>query len=104
MPPKPTYKRRKPTLAQRNKFNTETIEQIRQYFNGKCAECGVYTDNKPPHHIKFKSQGGRGTKTNGLWLCPDCHERIHKSKALTDKWRRWAIEQFGEDYYKDEWD
>jgi len=41
-----------------------------------CQECGRWTEN-PPHHIKFRSQGGDDTVENLITLCNGCHYKKH---------------------------
>lgn len=100
--PKPNHKRRKPKKGNRGKFTKDTREKIIERFNGQCAECGAKGIHI--HHIKFKSEGGRGVETNGVLVCNQCHRKIHDNRELAEKWMKWAEVQHGKDYYKDIWD
>ena len=37
------------------------------------------------HHINYKSNGGTNTVRNGIALCKDCHEDLHKNLWVVDK-------------------
>lgn len=100
--PKNPYKRRKPTRKKRNNFSREVRKQIYERDNGLCQECG--SRGTEIHHVKFRSQGGRGVVTNGLLLCADCHRKIHKIRKFAKKWQEIFEDRYGSDYYKDEWD
>lgn len=100
--PKPTFKRSKPTRKQRNNFSREVREKIYERDEGKCQEC--FRIGTEIHHVKFRSQGGRGVVTNGLLLCADCHRKIHQVRKFAKKWQEVFEERYGQDYYKDEWD
>lgn len=100
--PKPTFKRSKPTRKQRNNFSREVREQIYERDEGKCQEC--FRIGTEIHHVKFRSQGGRGVVTNGLLLCADCHRKVHQVRKFARKWQEIFEERYGIDYYKDEWD
>ena len=41
-----------------------------------CRDCGHYTQ-APPHHIKFRSQGGSDVAENLTTLCIKCHDILH---------------------------
>ena len=105
MPPVPKvkYKRTKPTQKQRGKFSEEAIRKIKERSNGACEWCG---HNKPTdiHHIRYKSQGGRGAHTNGIYICRACHGLAHSNNGVRRKMELWAEYKYGKDYYKDEWD
>lgn len=100
--PKITYKRRKPIRRKRNNFSQKVRKDIYNRDDGKCQQCGdVGTEI---HHVKYRSQGGRGVTTNGLLLCSDCHRIVHQDRNLTLDWQRHFESMYGKDYYKDEWD
>lgn len=100
--PKPTFKRSKPTRKQRNNFSREVRKQIYERDEGKCQECGgIGTEI---HHVKFRSQGGRGVFSNGVLLCANCHRKVHQLRELAEKWRNIMEERYGPNYYKDSWD
>jgi len=50
--------------------------------NFRCVECHRYLRDidgcfPPPHHIKFKSQGGKDKTENMELLCLKCHDKKH---------------------------
>lgn len=103
--PKPRFGRRKPTLKQRGEFSPKTVREIKQRDGEHCQECGNPRSDHT-HHVKPKgrSGNGRGVATNGLRVCFNCHDKIHKDRKLMLKWQRIYEERYGPDYYKDQWD
>lgn len=100
--PKVTYKRRKPLRRKRNAFSNKVRQQIYERDEGKCQQCGdVGTE---VHHVRFRSQSGRGVYTNGVLLCHSCHRKVHQNRDLALEWQRHFKSKYGSDYYKDEWD
>lgn len=76
--PKPNHKRSKPTRKERGKFSSETIQAIYIRDNGRCVKCGASHDLEGiPHHITYRSQGGKGEKRNGCIICRSCHRWVH---------------------------
>ena len=73
----------------------------------RCRGCGRQVpENTSPHHIRFRSQGGKDVATNGVTLCWwGCHEPIHgleaeKARQERRRWERWAEDRWGPDYWK----
>lgn len=101
------HRRRAKKRKQRGEFSKETIQAIWERDNYQCVNCGSAQLDSKPHHIKFKSQGGRGVVSNGVSLCIKCHGNVHTG-ANTAFWRayweRWAEGKYGEDYFLDEED
>ena len=99
--PKKTYKKRLPTRKSRGVFSKETMIKIieRDVF---CVVCGC--EGQEIHHCKFKSQGGRGVYTNGVYVCRACHNKAHKHFEIAEMLRDIMIELYGVDYYKDSYD
>ena len=100
--PKVTYKRRKPTRRKRNAFSNKVKQQIYERDNGLCQQCGA--PGTQIHHVKFRSQGGRGVYSNGVLLCHSCHRMVHDNRELALKWQKHFESMYGKDYYKDEFD
>ena len=100
--PKVTYKRRKPTRRKRNAFSNKVKQQIYERDNGLCQQCGAL--GTEIHHVKFRSQGGRGVYSNGVLLCRSCHRKVHDNRELALQWQKHFESMYGKDYYKDEWD
>jgi hypothetical protein len=83
--PKPSHKRRTPKRVNRGKFSAETIKHIFERDEWRCVRCGASRDlESVPHHIRFKSQGGLGTKDNGATVCRSCHRLAHKERAVRE--------------------
>ena len=104
--PKKKYtgeKNYRPNLNTRKKFSEETKRKACELFNYRCANCGS-SQLDDPHHIRYRSENGKGVLTNCLPVCRPCHNRIHNEPELAMKWKRWAKEQYGHDYWQDEWD
>ncbi|UYL93884.1 HNH endonuclease [Geobacillus phage vB_GthS_PK2.1] len=78
--PKPNHKRRTPKRKSRGEFSQETIRAIWERDGYRCVKCGSYHLEKVPHHVIYKSQGGRGTKRNGATVCRGCHDWAHGLK------------------------
>lgn len=43
----------------------------------RCRHCRSMSDGITPHHIVFRSQGGKDTLDNLLTLCFICHRAVH---------------------------
>jgi len=56
-----------------------------KYYNGfSCQNCGAWVNGlKPPHHKKYKSQGGSDCADNQKGLCDMCHSEDHNIKVIT---------------------
>lgn len=98
--PKPEHKRRR-SSSERAEFPVATRKQIIDFFRGVCAECRRQPGTQI-HHIRFRSQQGRGVFTNGLLLCHECHTDLHRLNEIERKWQFWAEKKYGANYYKDE--
>ena len=85
------------------KFSKHVIEQAIEYFDGLCANCQSTPPNDP-HHIRYKSDEGKGVFTNCLPVCRPCHIKIHNNASLSQHWKEWAKKEHGFDYWMDEWD
>lgn len=100
--PKTTYKKRKPSLASRGKFSKETINKILERDKGLCVVCLSQADDI--HHVKYKSQNGRGVFANGVAICRTCHDYAHSNQDERKRLEDMMIKKYGYDYYKDEYD
>src|SRR5690625_1963787 len=98
--PKPNHKRRAPKQSVRNKFSKKVAQEIIDRDDGICQICFSMSGTEI-HHIKFRSQGGRGVATNGILLCPHCHRLAHKEWEVAESLRLRAKNKYGPDYYKD---
>jgi len=54
-----------------------------KYYDGfSCQNCGAWVQyRRPPHHDKFKSQGGSDSAKNLKGLCSVCHDEEHNIKS-----------------------
>lgn len=100
--PKPNHKRKAPKRSARGKFSEKVRMAILDRDDGLCRVCKRPAEEI--HHVRFRSQAGRGVFTNGLSVCHHCHNDIHKDKEKADFWRNTFETLYGKDYYKDEWD
>lgn len=100
--PKPSFKRKAPKKSVRGNFNRQTRQKIYERDEGLCRNCGSIGEEI--HHVKYRSQNGRGVYTNGLTLCSYCHRKVHRERELSEHWMNKFEELYGKDYYKDEWD
>lgn len=75
---------------------------------GQCQNCGVlggFDANRLPtkgltcaHIIPRRYSQVRCDLDNAVSLCPSCHDHFD---ARPDEWRRWVIDQFGEERWDD---
>ena len=100
--PKPKHKRRIPKRGKRGEFGKEVRQAIYERDNGLCQICNI--QGSEIHHVRFKSQSGRGVYSNGILLCTLCHIKVHRDYDLAESLRQRMIERYGNDYYKDEYD
>lgn len=100
--PKTPYRRRKPNRRKRNNFSKKVREEILERDEGLCQQCGA--EGTEIHHVRFRSQNGRGVATNGVLLCYTCHTKVHQNRDLALQWQKHYESYYGKDYYKDEWD
>ena len=71
----------KRTKPKSKNFSPKVKLQIFERDDYKCVRCGTMTDlESVPHHIYYKSQGGRGTLDNGVTSCRACHRWAHSCK------------------------
>lgn len=60
---------------------------------GCCEDCGMRMHGRitlHPHHIIFRSQGGKTEPDNIAMVCPDCHSKRHNLRVLDSQpmWSR----------------
>jgi len=101
--PKTFYKSKKPSMQSRKKFSKEVKQKAMELYNGLCGVCKVKTA-VDPHHIRFKSDSGKGVINNCLPVCRECHIKIHKNDELAMRLRVEAKKRHGTLYWTDEWD
>jgi 5-methylcytosine-specific restriction endonuclease McrA len=94
--PKPSFNRRVPKRVDRGKFSAKTIKAILERDNYLCVRCGSYHLESVPHHCQYKSQGGQGTKRNGVSICLDCHREAHALKEVRKWFESWVEKNLDE--------
>ena len=55
-------------------FNRDIKQQIRKEQNNICADCGTKVKKLQVHHLRPQSRGGSDNISNGIGLCPPCHQ------------------------------
>jgi 5-methylcytosine-specific restriction endonuclease McrA len=74
----------------------ETMEEdLRNYVNardeGLCLLCGRL--GSEPHHVKYRSLGGKNCANNLATLCNKCHYKIHNKK---DEYKKLLLQRISE--------
>lgn len=100
--PKPSFKRLKPKQGKRGEFSKLTRDIILERDDGYCRVCGGPAQEI--HHVKLKSNGGRGVPKNGMCVCHTCHRHIHDNPELIYFWQRTFEHLYGPNYFKDQYD
>lgn len=91
-----------PSSKVRSSINKREYNRTIEEHGSVCLECGnPYVEI---HHVKFRSQGGKGGFRNLIPLCKEHHMKCHKVKAYADKWREWLTERYSEYYWTDKYD
>ncbi|RXT02767.1 HNH endonuclease [Ammoniphilus sp. CFH 90114] len=86
--PKPNYPRRIAKRGERARFSQEIREEIIERDQGLCIRC-----QKPAahvHHIRYRSQLGRGLKRNGVCVCYTCHVWAHQKREGREWFEHWS--------------
>ena len=65
------------TKKKSKNFSSKVQDEIFERDGYKCVKCGSPHIDKPPHHARYKSNGGTGEKRNGVTVCRDCHNWAH---------------------------
>lgn len=89
------HKRRK--KGKSKDFSKTTKLAIFERDGFKCVKCGSHLIDSTPHHIVYKSQGGRGTGRNGATVCRRCHDWAHHKSIgphgePSDEGRQWFVD------------
>lgn len=91
-----------PHRKKRSSISEKEYDKALEHYNFACAETG--SNLIEMHHIKFRSQSGRGTWRNLVPLYPTFHKRCHNDREYADRWRKIHEEKFGPYYWCDKWD
>jgi hypothetical protein len=97
--PKPNHKRRVKKRGDRTKFSNMVRDKVKEAFDNTCQECGGKGIHL--HHVKFRSEGGKGVFTNALLLCNSCHKRIHLDNERAQYWKEAFKKKHGPLYFMD---
>lgn len=86
--PKPSYKRFKPTAAQRGLVNKSTRHKLKQRSKGLCERCGIGgVPLEAAHTLRRWKVEGKTTINELVHLCIDCHRWADNTSAG----RQWLL-------------
>lgn len=95
-------KRSKPKQSKRSQIDKKDYRKMTEIWGENCLYCG--SPNIEAHHVKYRSNGGRGRFTNLLPLCQKHHSDAHKHYSIRISLENKLEQTFGADYWKDEYD
>lgn len=58
-------------------MDKQLAEQIVTQDECRCRSCGATWPLSPPHHIKYRSEGGSDDPSNLITVCRTCDDKIH---------------------------
>lgn len=98
-----TYKGRTiPPARQRSAISKKEYNRAIETFGSVCVYCGnPYIEM---HHIRFRSQQGKGGFRNLIPLCKEHHNQAHQQRTFSDKLKEDRIALYGEWYWADKYD
>jgi hypothetical protein len=91
-----------PTAKVRSNISKKDYNKAIDTFGETCVIC-----NNPyieMHHIRFRSQQGRGGFRNLLPLCKEHHMKAHKERSFADYLKEERKRIYGEWYWADKFD
>lgn len=91
-----------PMQKVRGQISKKEYERTIEAFGSTCAICGNPLIEL--HHIKFRSQGGRGKWRNLIPLCKEHHMKAHSDRQFAEWLRAEREKRFGEWYWADKYD
>lgn len=99
-----TYKGRViPNRKVRGSVSKREYTRMVEEFGRACLVCGsTYTIEA--HHVRFRSQGGRGKWRNLAPLCKIHHQLAHQDRDFADWLRQEREARYGSWYWADEYD
>lgn len=98
--------RRIPTKQQRGKITTKEYNEALRRQGEFCLICGT-NQNLEAHHVKFRSDSGRGTFRNIIFLCSNHHRgdiSPHKDESIRRKLEQRQESIYGPYYHMDRYD
>jgi HNH endonuclease len=91
-----------PPAKARGTISKKEYEKVIEAFGSVCVFCrSPYIEL---HHIKFRSQQGRGNFRNLIPLCKEHHTQAHTERTFADQLKGERIQTFGEWYWADKYD
>jgi uncharacterized protein YlaI len=63
----------------------KNIRKCNRSGNEKCAICNI-TTKLVEHHIKGREIPNCNHPSNLVWICPNCHDKIHSNDIKIDGW------------------
>ncbi|MGD7007598.1 HNH endonuclease signature motif containing protein [Metabacillus sp. 84] len=100
--PQLTKGRAVPNSKTRSKITKKEYGRAIKAFGEACAECENPAIEM--HHLKFRSQGGKGGYRNLLPLCKTHHNKAHRSRTFADSLRADREAIYGSWYWADRFD
>lgn len=109
---KRTYKKKKkpemvkgrtiPPSRVRGSISKKEYQKAIEHFGTVCVFCSHPLIEM--HHIRFRSQQGRGQYRNLIPLCKKHHALAHTSRIFADQLREERTQQYSEWYWCDKYD
>ena len=99
-------KRKQPSRSTRGRINKSEYNEAAKRHGYHCTLCGR-TDVLEAHHVRFRSDGGRGRFRNISFLCPEHHRgknSPHQSDSVRAFLKDMHKEKYGKWYWSDEHD
>jgi len=90
-----------PKQKDRTKITKKEYDKAIEEFGSRC-HCGA--TNIEMHHIKLRSDSGKGTYRNLIPLCGAHHRLTHTSNQLLQGYQNMRITAYGEYYWCDKYD
>lgn len=91
-----------PKRKDRTKITQKEYDKVVEVHGFRCVQCGATPIEM--HHVKFRSQGGKGTWRNLRPLCKDHHMLVHSREVLTHSAKQLHKSMYGEYYWCDKYD
>jgi hypothetical protein len=89
----------KKRIKKRNSIHRNEYQKMIEAFGTDCFFCKKQGDEA--HHVKYRSQGGRGTWRNLRMLCLSCHDDLHSLEEMRLELQEEHERLFGRYYYMD---
>ena len=91
-----------PSAKQRGAVSKKEYARAIEAFGDSCVYCGnPYIEM---HHVRFRSQGGRGKYRNLMPLCKEHHNRAHTDREFSEMLRDIREKKYGPWYWADKYD